>query len=69
METTLLEFCEYAENDYCIVTDFEVPTDWLKNQISESLDDFLNEYTSDDAVPLYELAILEGKILSEHTQG
>jgi hypothetical protein len=46
-------------------TNFEVPTEWLKNQISKTLEEFLNTYTSDDAIPLYMMAILQDKLLNE----
>lgn len=46
-------------------TKFEVPTDWLLTQISSSLDEFLNTYTSDEAIPLYMSAILQDKLLKE----
>ena len=67
MNTVWLQFSEYDENNNCIVVDFEVSKEWLENRLEESLEDFLNEYTSDDSIPLYELAMLSGKILSENT--
>ena len=65
MKTTWLQYADYDEHDNCIITDFEVPTDWLVEQIEEPLEEFLAEYTSDDSVPIYTLALLYGKILNE----
>lgn len=67
MKTTWLQFCKYDENNNCSATDFEIPTEWLESQLGEPLEDFLNEYTSDESIPLYELAILNGKVLNENT--
>lgn len=67
MKTTWLQFCKYDEYGNCKITDFEISTDWLNKQITEPLEQFLNEYTSDEAVWVYELAILHGKILNENT--
>ena len=67
MKTTWLQFCKYDEQDNCSVTDFEVSTEWLESQLEESLENFLNEYTSDESIPLYGLAILHGKVLNENT--
>ena len=66
MKTTWLQFSEYDEQDKCSITDFEVSTEWLKSQLEEPLEDFLDEYTSDEAIPLYELAILKGKVLNKN---
>ena len=65
MKTTWLQFAEYNEYDNCIITDFEVPTDWLENQIEEPLEEFLDEYTTDESQPIYDLAVLHGNILNQ----
>lgn len=44
---------------------FEVPADWLEKQVSEydmTLDEFMNEYTSDESSEIYARAILDGLI-------
>ena len=49
---------------------FEVPTDWLTSKLMEddvSLEEFLDEYTSDESSDIYGLALLEG--VTEEIQG
>lgn len=65
MKTTWVQFAEYDEYDNCTITDFEVPTDWLKSQIEEPLSKFLDEYTSDESKSIYDLAVLHGKVLNK----
>lgn len=64
-KTTWLQFCRYDEHDNCIVKKFEIPTDWLENEIEEPLEQFMDEYTSDESIPIYHSAILQEKILTE----
>lgn len=66
IKTTLLQFNKYDEYDYITETHFEVPTEWLEKQIDEPLENFLDEYTTDESLPIYEKAILEGAILHEY---
>ena len=66
--TTWLQFCGYGEYGICEVTDFEVNTEWLKNEIEEPLCEFLDNYTSDESIPIYEKALFCGKILNEHKE-
>ena len=61
----LLQFCEYGEYGICEVTDFEVSTEWLKSVIEEPLSKFLETYTSDESKPIYDMAVLKGKLLNE----
>lgn len=68
MKTTWLQYAEYDEYDNQTVISFEVPTDWLKEQIEEPLDEFLEEYTTDDSKQIYDLAVLYGKILNMKTE-
>ena len=63
--TTWLQFCGYGEYGICEVTDFEVNTEWLKSVIEEPLSEFLETYTSDESEPIYDMAILKGKLLNE----
>lgn len=52
-------------DDLCIITEFQIPTDWLVNNIEITLDEFLNEYTSDESGELYALAQLDNVVLCE----
>lgn len=53
------EWDEYAYYEY------EVPTDWLKEHVND-LDEFIEEYTTDETTGLYETAQRDGVILNEH---
>lgn len=53
------EWDEYAYYKY------EVPTDWLKEHVND-LDEFIEEYTTDETTGLYETAQRDGVILDEH---
>lgn len=65
---TWLQIDTYDNNDNCIIKEFEVPKWWLKKQIEEeykTVENFLNEYTSDESGELYALAQLNDVILCE----
>lgn len=49
------------END--VIFEFDVPIDWLIAELEDfnmALDEFLNEYTTEDSEQLYEAALLAG---------
>ncbi len=43
---------------------YEVPMDWLKENVC-SLEEFIEEYTSDESTGLYEQALLDGVVINE----
>lgn len=64
--TLWLQIDTYDENNKCKIIEFEVLEEWLIKQLdSELLEDFLEEYTSDKSMMLYEKAILENQIINE----
>lgn len=63
-----LQIDTYDFNDNCIVKQFEVPKGWLQKQVEKeygTIENFLDEYTSEDSQPIYEKAILEDMVLFE----
>lgn len=55
-------------NDNCIVKQFKVPEWWLQNQVKEdyeSVENFLDEYISDESNDIYCNALLEDMVLLE----
>lgn len=67
IDTKWLQFADYDEDNNCIVTDFEVRTEWLEKHIlnEETLEEFLDNYTSVEASMLYRVAYNERAILNE----
>ena len=45
--------------------EYEVPIDWLKEHVN-NLQEFIEEYTSDESTGLYDVAVRDGAILREH---
>ena len=63
-----LQIDTYNTNDNCIIIEFEVPKWWLKTQVKElynTVENFLNEYTSDESQIIYEQANIEKMVLCE----
>lgn len=60
-----LQFCSYDDDANCTYTNFKVSLDWLINNINVPVKYFLNNYTSEESIPLYEKAILENVILEK----
>ena len=59
-----LQLVTYNDEE-CVYIDFEVPETWLLKQIEEeyqTLQEFLDVYTSDESQPIYDKAILEGLV-------
>ena len=67
MKTVWLQFERYDDFGGYQITNFEVYEKWLIEQLDEPLEEFLEEYTSDEAIPLYELAVLHKQVLNEET--
>lgn len=70
MKTVNLECYHYDEEDYCDkVTTFCVPKLWLMKYLEldsdVKLNEFLEEYCSEDTEQIYSQALLEGVITEE----
>lgn len=68
MKTICLQFEVSDEYDNTVLKQFEVPEEWLLNEVEEdygSLQNILAEYTSDESEPIYCKAILDGVVLNE----
>ncbi len=63
-ETVWLQYADY-ENGECVMHDFEVLAQWLKEKIKMPLEKFMDRYISMDAEKLHKLAKAQGKILAE----
>lgn len=63
-----LQIDTYDNDNNCIIKQFEIPKWWLLNQVKEeykTVENFLNEYTSDESNDIYCNALLENMILCE----
>ena len=65
MENVILQIDTYDENKNCKVIFFTVTKEWLRNNISISLDDFINTYTSIESDVIYQRAIKERVVIHE----
>ena len=45
--------------------EYEVPIDWLSEHVND-IEEFIEEYTSDETTGLYDEAVLDGVIINEH---
>lgn len=62
--TLLLE--TYDDKNNFINIDFSVPSSWLEKHIDSSIEDFLNDYTSEESENIYAHAILDNAIIAKH---
>lgn len=66
---TWLQIDVYDIQGNCTIKEFKVPNDWLLNQVKEEFDtieNFLNEYTSEESNEIYCCASLENMIICEN---
>lgn len=62
--TLLLE--TYDDKNNFAVISFSVASSWLEKQINSSIEDFLNDYTSEESENIYAHAILDNAIIAKH---
>lgn len=56
----------YDDKNNFITIDFSVPGSWLEPHIDSSIEDFLNDYTSEESENIYAHAILDKTIIAKH---
>lgn len=59
----LVEMWNEETEDYSHL-EYEVPIDWLEENVC-NLEEFIEEYTSDESTGLYEQALLDGAVINE----
>lgn len=59
----LVEMWNGEKEDYSHL-EYEVPIEWLEENVC-NLEEFIEEYTSDESTGLYEQALLDGVIMNE----
>lgn len=64
-ENIWLQVNKYDDLDNCTMIQFEVSKEWLQRHIEQLLEEFLDEYTSDESSLIYDIAELEDAILNE----
>lgn len=66
---TILYMSKEDENGYVTTYQFAVKTDWLINYIGEDeIEDFLEEYTSEDTMELYPSAMIDNALVEDLTE-
>lgn len=65
----VLKIAYYDEEDVCWLKYFIVLRDWLETKLKEGdyppVDEFLDEYTSEESNDLYGIAVLENQVIKE----
>ena len=81
MKDNLIELCitEYGTDEQCRIHYFKVSKEWLEKYLAEqflgdpdcdmmyaSIEDFMDNYTSEESSKVYDQAVLESEIREEH---
>lgn len=56
----------YDDKNNFVVIEFSVPSSWLEKYSDSSIEDFLNDYTSEESENIYAHAILDKVIIARH---
>lgn len=56
----------YDDKNNFTIIDFSVPSSWLEKYIDSSIENFLNDYTSEESENIYAHAILDNAIIAKH---
>lgn len=66
IEVVTLSLATYDDKNNPIIIEFSISSSWLQEHIDSSIEEFLNEYTSEESEEIYALAILDNAIIAKH---